>query len=224
MKRIASTRGWRGSDRSVSVRRGGGRRSVGREAAGRFLIAERRPSLTARQRFSTRAVPKEIRGRLSCARETAQVPVHPRTRRAALSDPPTRSLKTYVSRGRPAPRPSVSSSRLSPGTPFYLVRVLPGGHPDNLATADRCAMTRWPAGPARTVARPAKRDGRVLVRPFRAKFRGATGMPRVGSSLDPGRAAWAASPFGGQNRRKHGLTLVHHESPLGLYLRRASSD
>lgn len=30
--------------------------------------------------------------------------------------------------------------------------------------------------------------------PFRAKFRGATGLPRVGSSLDPGRAAQPRAP------------------------------
>lgn len=108
--------------------------------------------------------------------------------------------------------------RLSFRLPRYLNRRPtnpPGGHSDNSSEhrpeTDAKSSKPGPGGEAERA--------RARQQPLsRAKFRGATGMARAGSSPDPGRAVRPRAPLGGQNRRKHGLTPVHHESPRADFL------
>jgi len=67
----------------------------------------------------------------------------------------------------------------------------PSGHSDNLDFSDRYAMR---PGPYQVWLGPVEMGRARASNPFRAKFRGATGLPRVGSSLDPGRAAQPRAP------------------------------
>lgn len=76
----------------------------------------------------------------------------------------------------------------------YLGAPGPVDTPIIWASSTGIATRAWaPPNAART--RPPKMGRARAGNPFRAKFRGATGLPRVGSSLDPGRAAQPRAPL-----------------------------
>lgn len=137
---------------------------------------------------SPRAALKRIYGRSSFAKNDAGA--RPSTYSTSLSDPYkiVENVSTFhddlhLDRPcRPPIVPLVYLDALYPADTPIIWTSLTGMRHDLLVLSSS----------ART--RTSKWAGRVLTLSDCAKFRGATGMPRVGSSLDPGRAAQPRAP------------------------------